>query len=138
MKKLFVFIGIALITNILIGQFIHPTWQSQPPADTNKKYYTLTGFRHGVNFFQRVKLSQVEYEAGDSLTFKKYHSADVVYTWLKRWAEKYSDLVDLYEVGRSYEGRPILQITVTNKKTGKDTEKPGAFFEGGRHSGEVT
>ena len=76
--------------------------------------------------------------AGDSLTFDKYHSADVIYTWLKRWAEKYPELIDLYEVGKSFEGRPIFQITLTNKKTGKDTDKPAAFFEGGRHSGEVT
>jgi len=51
---------------------------------------------------------------------------------------KYPDLVDLYEVGKSYEGRPIIQITITNKKPGKDTDKPAAFFEGGRHSCEVT
>jgi hypothetical protein len=138
MKKLLPFIGIIMISNILAGQSFTAPQQSQTKADAIKKYYTLSGFRHGVNFFPRVKYSQVEYEAGDSLTFKKYHSADVVYTWLKRWAAKYAGLVDLYEVGKSYEGRPIFQITVTNKKTGKDTDKPAAFFEGGRHSGEVT
>ena len=29
-------------------------------------------------------------------------------------------------------------MTINNKKTGKATEKPAAFFEGNRHSGEVT
>ena len=29
-------------------------------------------------------------------------------------------------------------MTITNKEKGKDTDKPAAFFEGGRHSGEVT
>ncbi|WP_316929121.1 M14 family metallopeptidase [Nitritalea halalkaliphila] len=29
-------------------------------------------------------------------------------------------------------------MTLTNKKTGKHTDKPAAFFEGGRHGGEVT
>ena len=57
---------------------------------------------------------------------------------MKRWAEKYPELIDLYEIGKSFEGRPIYQMTFTNKKTGKDTDKPAAFFEGGRHSGEVT
>ncbi len=103
-----------------------------------KEYYTLSGFRHGVNSFPEVKLSQVQYEAGDTLSFDKYHTADVIYVWMKKWAEKFPDLVDLYEVGKSYEGRPIFQLTLTNKKTGKDTDKPAAFFEGGRHSGEVT
>jgi len=57
----------------------------------------------------------VQYVAGDTLTFDKYHSADVVYAWLKRWEEKYPELIDLYEVGKSFEGRPIYQVTLTNK-----------------------
>src|SRR5690606_7062840 len=65
-------------------------------------------------------------------------SADVMYTWLRRWAERHPDIVELYEVGRSYEGRPILQLTLTNRQTGPALEKPAAFFEGGRHSGEVS
>ncbi len=80
----------------------------------------------------------VQYETGDSLTFDKYHSLTVIYDWLERWAEAYPDLIDLYEVGKSFEGRSIMQITLTNKKTGKDTDKPAAFFEGNRHSGEIT
>jgi hypothetical protein len=80
----------------------------------------------------------VEYEAGDSLSFDKYHSADVINTWFRRWAEKYPDIVELYETGKSYEGRPILQAALTNTKTGPASDKPGAYFEGGRHSGEVT
>jgi hypothetical protein len=135
MKKAIITLAFILITIITFGQ---RSFRSPSAGSEGQKYYTLTGFRHGVSFFPKVRLSHVEYEAGDSLTFRKYHSADVVYEWLKRWSAKYPDLVELYEVGKSYEGRPIFQITVTNKKTGKDTDKPGAFFEGGRHSGEVT
>ena len=122
------------ITAVLYGQ------QQQIPGSQAKKNvnYVLYGMRHGVNYFPEVRYSHVQYETGDSLSFDKYHSADVIYDWLERWAEKYPELVDLYEVGESYEGRQILQITITNKKTGKDTDKPAAFFEGGRHSGEVT
>jgi hypothetical protein len=107
----------------------------QPSAAKN---YILKGERHGVSYFPLVKLPQVEYTAGDSLKFNKYHSADVIITWMKRWTEKYPGIVEMFEVGKSFEGRPIYQLTITNKKTGKDTEKPAAFFEGGRHSGEVT
>ncbi len=139
MKKLFVFTGIILVSAILYGQSeIIKTSKSLEVKRKEEKNYTLTGYRHGVNFFPKVRLPQVQYEAGDDLTFDKYHSEDVVYIWLKRWAEKYPELIELYQVGESFEGRPILQITMTNKKTGKDTDKPAAFFEGGRHSGEVT
>jgi len=108
------------------------------PADGGTAWYTLSGMRHGINYFPKVRHRNVQYETGDELLFDNYHSLDVIYDWLGIWAERYSDLVELYEVGRSYEGRPIMQITVTSRKTGKDTDKPAAFFEGGRHSGEVT
>ncbi len=110
----------------------------KPLPDSGVAYYTVGGERHGVSYFRQVRHPEVEYEAGDVLTFDRYHTVDVMYTWLRRWAERYPDIVELYEVGRSFEGRPILQITLTNKKTGKATDKPAAFFEGGRHSGEIT
>ncbi|WP_373399229.1 M14 family metallopeptidase [Algoriphagus halophilus] len=72
------------------------------------------------------------------MTFDQYHTVDVMYHWYTTWAEQYPEIVDVYEVGKSFEGRPILQMTITNKETGKDTDKPAAYFEGGRHSGEIT
>ena len=109
-----------------------------PESNPDTKWYTLQGYRHGPSFFPKVKHPHVQYEPTETLTFDKYHSANVVYHWMHKWAEKYPDLVDIYVVGHSWEGRPIWQITVTNKKTGKATDKPAAFFEGSRHSGEVS
>ncbi len=106
--------------------------------DSDTAFYTVSGYRHGISFFPRVRLSSVEYEPGEELSFDRFHSADVIYHWMKRWADAYPDIVSLYEIGRSYEGRAVMQMTLTNKKTGADTDKPAAFFEGNRHSGEVT
>ena len=130
LAKLFVLLYLSV-------QYLSAQTATQNESDA-AKYYKLSSFRHGVSFFPEVRLMHVEYEAGDTLTFNKYHSADVIYIWMKRWAESYPDILELYEVGRSLEDRPIYQVTLTNKKTGKDTDKPAAFFEGGRHSGEVT
>ncbi len=138
MKKICIVFEILLISAILncrtSAQQLSPLYQK----GLNEKNYTLTGARHGISFFPKVKLKAVQYVPGDSLTFEVYHSLEVINKWLQTWAEKYPDITDLYEVGRSFEGRPILQMTITNKSTGKDTDKPAAFFEGGRHSGEVT
>ncbi len=123
------------VTNAQVRPLTEVKW---PESDKDSTHYTVKGYRHGASVFPQVVHREVEYTAGDSLTWDRYHSCDVVYTWMNRFAKEYPDLVDLYEVGFSYEGRPILQITLTNKKTGKDTDKPAAFFEGGRHSGEVT
>lgn len=132
MKKFLLLAGIILIPVLACAQ------DNQNTGKKEKHIYTLDGFRHGVNFFQQVEYKSVQYIPGDSLKFDQFHAEEVVLEWMKRWADKYPDLVDLYEVGESFEGRPIMQMTFTNKKTGKDTDKPAAFFEGGRHSGEVT
>ena len=133
MKKYFLIAAAILITANLQAQSQQENGRSQ-----KIKYHTLSGFRHGVNYFPLVELSSVQYAPGENLSFDKYHTEEVILEWMKRWAEKYPDLVDLYKVGKSYEGRDIWQMTFTNKKLGKDTDKPAAFFEGGRHSGEVT
>ena len=72
------------------------------------------------------------------MDFVHYHTYDEVNAFLSQWAKEYPNLVDLYSVGKSFEGRDIWQITITNKATGKDTDKPAMFIEGNRHSGEVT
>ncbi|HAK80664.1 MAG TPA: peptidase, partial [Runella sp.] len=112
-----------------------PKW---PEQDTANKFYTVKGERHGISFFKKHYFKDVQYTPTDKLAFDVYHSPDVMYHWYRKWAEQYPNLVDLYEVAKSYEGRPILQMTLTNKKTGKHTDKPAAYFEAGRHSGEVT
>ncbi|UCC25457.1 MAG: hypothetical protein JSU98_17300, partial [Gemmatimonadales bacterium] len=117
----------------------HPPATIGPESERNADIYVLESLgRHGPSHFPRVRHPEVEYEAGETLTFDRYHTVDVMYSWLERWAEWYPDLVELYQVGTSLEGRPILQVTLTNRATGPATEKPAAFFEGGRHSGEIT
>ncbi|GMQ26713.1 M14 family metallopeptidase [Algoriphagus sp. oki45] len=109
-----------------------------PEKNEKSKYYTVSGERHGPSFFKKQVFPEVEYTPGDKLTFDKYHTVDVMYHWYEKWASEYPDIVDLYVIEHSFEGRPIYQMTLTNKKTGKDTDKPAAYFEGGRHSGEIT
>jgi hypothetical protein len=135
--KPILFISALLLPLAAAGQIIRPEAPLFPEADTSK-VYTLSGYRHGVSFFPKIRNQHVQYEASEALTFTKFHSADVIYAWMERFATTYPDLVELYEISQSYEGRPILQMTLTNKKTGKATDKPAAFFEGNRHSGEVT
>ena len=110
-----------------------------PEAERDATRYVLrVDGRHGPSHFPRVRHPEVQYEAGETLEFDRYHTVDVMYEWLRRWAAQHPNLVELYQVGTSYEGRPIMQVTVTNTETGPATDKPAAYFEGGRHSGEIT
>jgi hypothetical protein len=72
------------------------------------------------------------------IDFKHYHIYSEQVEFFKKWAKEYPNLVDLYVVAQSFGGIDIYQLTVTNKKTGKDTDKPSMYVEGNRHSGEVT
>ena len=134
--KVLIISAILLQSLAAAGQLL-PVERVFPEHDTSK-VYTVAGDRHGLSFFPKAKSPHVRYEVAPTLTFDKFHSADVVYAYLKRFAETYPNLVELYEIAKSYEGRPIYQLTLTNKQTGKATDKPAAFFEGNRHSGEVT
>ncbi|MDR1408613.1 MAG: hypothetical protein LBJ23_11315 [Tannerella sp.] len=138
MKRTIINTLAALCLPLLATAQVRPLETTVFPESDTSKIYTVAGYRHGISFFPKVKNKHVTYEAENELRFDKFHSAEVIYTWMKRFAETYPDLVDLYEIARSYEGRPILQMTLTRKKTGKPTDKPAAFFEGNRHSGEVT
>jgi hypothetical protein len=100
--------------------------------------YTVGGFRHGVSFFPKADYEFTKPKKEGEIDFAHYHTYDEVTAILRKWAADYPNLVEFYSVGRSFEGREIWQITITNKTTGKDTDKPAMFIEGNRHSGEVT
>jgi hypothetical protein len=139
MKKIFTLLLASLIYAGLSAQgykVLNPV--SYPESDLNDSIYTVKGYRHGVSFFPQLEHSDVEYTAGETLTFDRFHSNDVINSWMIKFSAQYPGLTELYQVAESFEGRPILQMTITNKATGKDTDKPGAFFEGNRHSGEIT
>ena len=100
--------------------------------------YTVGGIRHGISYFPRVAYDFAKPKMAGVMDFSHYHTYEEVTFFLRKWAADYPNLVDLYSVGKSFEGRDIWQITITNKATGKDTDKPAMFIEGNRHSGEVT
>ena len=130
--------GILIIVGAMTPGILFPQSASRSVSRTDSVIYTVKGDRHGVSFFPRVQHSGVEYIPGETLTFDRYHALDVIYHWMHRWADEYPDIVSLNEIAKSLEGRPVLQMTVTSRKYGSDTDKPGAFFEGNRHSGEIT
>jgi hypothetical protein len=100
--------------------------------------HRVGGKRDGKSFFLKTDYSQIQPLKEGELDFRHYHTYDEANAFLKRWAEEYTNILELYSVGQSFEGREIWQVTLTNKETGKDYDKPAMFIEGGRHSGEIT
>ncbi|MGI6631673.1 MAG: M14 family metallopeptidase [Bacillota bacterium] len=70
--------------------------------------------------------------------FDEYLTYSHVTDYLKKTAEAYPDLTVLESAGKSYEGRDIWALTITNKKTGSASKKPALYVDGNIHAGEVT
>jgi len=104
----------------------------------DSKLHTVKGYRHGKSFFKKTYYQATKPLKEGELDFKHYHTYDEILYFLKKWAKEYPDLIDLYVEGKSFEERDIYQVTLTNKKTGKDTDKPSMAIDANRHSGEVT
>ncbi len=113
--------------------------QVQLPGGDNPTMYRVGGgHRDGPSVFPRTNYTQVKPLVEGEVDFQHYHTYEEATAILRKWEREHPDLVEVYSVGQSLEGREIWQMTLTNKKTGRHTDKPAMFIEGGRHSGEIS
>lgn len=108
------------------------------PRDTVRRVLTIPGLRDGPSTFPLTNYPEMQPKQWGVMDFQHYHTTAELNYWMERWATERPDIVERVQVGTSFGGQPIWQLTITNKATGKHTDKPAAFFEGGRHSGEIT
>ncbi len=114
-------------------------FQQGPPGPPAKdRVLVVPGTRDGTSVFPLTNYPETKPLVEGQMDFKHYHTSAEIEWWMRKWATEHPDLIDLYVVGKSFGDRDVWQMTFTNKKTGAHTTKPAAFFEGGRHSGEIT
>ena len=70
--------------------------------------------------------------------FDHFHRYEELTTVLKTWAEEFGGLCRLESIGKSYEGRDIWLMTLTNFATGDDRDKPALWVDANIHATEVT
>jgi hypothetical protein len=100
--------------------------------------HRVGGVRDGVSAFPRVDYPQLKPTAAGQVDFAHYHTYDETVSLLRGWSAKFPDLLELYSVGQSFEGREIWQVTIASRKGPKHTDRPAFFIEGGRHAGEIS
>ncbi len=71
------------------------------------------------------------------LKFDHNHSYSEVVAYLKGVTKAYPNITRLHTIGKSYLGRFLLVLEITNNATGKALEKPGYWMDGNLHAGEV-
>ncbi|RMH00375.1 MAG: carboxypeptidase [Chloroflexi bacterium] len=74
----------------------------------------------------------------EEMRFDRYYRYEELTHFLQNWAEKYPNLCRLESLGKSYEGRDIWILILTNFDTGPDTEKPAYWVDGNIHATEVS
>jgi hypothetical protein len=67
-----------------------------------------------------------------------YHNTAEAYALLHGWAREFPDLTNLYSIGETLEGTPLLVLEITNKQTGDASDKPAYYYDGNIHAGELT
>ena len=71
--------------------------------------------------------------------FDQFYKHAELTTLLQAFAEARPDLLELRELGRSHEGRPIWLVVITRKSTGIDEDKPAFWVDGNNiHAAELT
>jgi murein tripeptide amidase MpaA len=70
--------------------------------------------------------------------FDTYYRYDELTRILHAFAEEYPQLVRIESIGKSYEGRDIWLLTLTNFATGPADEKPALWVDGNIHASEVS
>jgi len=74
----------------------------------------------------------------ENFGWDKYLNYQELTDFMKEIASRYSDLCEMYSIGKTWQGRDIWCLEVTNKKVGKAGEKPALYVDGNTHAGEVT
>lgn len=70
--------------------------------------------------------------------FDRYYRYDELTKLLEDFAAEYPQLVALASIGKSYEGRDIWMVTVTDQTTGPALEKPAFWADGNIHASELS
>jgi hypothetical protein len=72
-----------------------------------------------------------------NVSWNRYYTYEGVTTIARKLEEAHPDLVRVYSIGKSYEGRDILVLEVSDFRVGRSEEKPGFYIDGNIHSNEI-
>ncbi len=109
--------------------------------------HTLTALALGALTFSSFDLSAQQenyfraigtpHKPKVEIAWNRYYSSEGLWDWMKKIAQAHPHLAKIESIGKSVEGRDILNLTITDFSTGKDTDKPAMWIDGNIHSNEI-
>jgi hypothetical protein len=97
-------------------------WMTLGVATAQEKFFKAVGTPHKP----KVELS-----------FNRYYTYEGLVEAMKKIAAAHPGLAKIESIGKSYEGRDIMTLTITDFSTGKSEDKPGMWIDGNIHSNEI-
>ena len=70
--------------------------------------------------------------------FDIFYRHDELTRLLQGYADALPGLIELRSIGKSFEGRDIWALVLTNRRTGPDVDKPAFWVDGNIHAAELT
>lgn len=75
---------------------------------------------------------------GYALGFDHYGTPEQINAFLRQLEADYPDLIEVFEIGRSWQGRPILAARVTNERLAQPPDdRPAMYTDGQHHAREL-
>jgi hypothetical protein len=71
------------------------------------------------------------------ISWNRYYNYDGITDICKKIAAAHPDLAKVSSIGKSYQGRDMWVLTITDFKKGKAEDKPGFYLDGNTHSNEI-
>ncbi len=71
------------------------------------------------------------------LDFDRWHDTDELYADMRKLAAAFPTFVKVSSIGKSYEGRDIMLVTVNNPDTGSELSKAAMCIEANVHGNEI-
>lgn len=71
------------------------------------------------------------------VSWNKYNTYEGITDICKKLVKAYPDLIEMESAGKSYQGRDIIALTITDMKNGDPDKKPGLYIDGNIHSNEI-
>ncbi len=72
-----------------------------------------------------------------TVTWNRYYDHAGITEICKKIAAAHPDLVKISSIGKSYDGRDLWCLTITDFKKGEELKKPGMYIDGNIHSNEI-
>lgn len=70
--------------------------------------------------------------------WNRYYTAAETNRILSEFHSLYPELTELYSIGESFHGQPLMVVEITNEATGAASTKPALYVDGGIHAAELT